>query len=113
MARWASAARVSVGLYPVEVTNTEESHTRTLSTPHNRCSADTTDVAGSDPMRAVPMTWRDAGATPSGLAARCTSRSPCGGEVALKATSAPASVSTASWRGPANAEATSSWGCGA
>ena len=65
------------------------------------------------PIRAVPMTWRLAGAMPSGLAVAWRSRSPCGGEVAVNATSAPASANTASWSGPAWAEATSSWRWGA
>jgi signal transduction histidine kinase len=35
-------------------------------------------------MRVVPMTWRLAGAMPSGLRSACRSSWPCGGELGLK-----------------------------
>ncbi len=54
-ARAASVARVRVGPYPAEVTNTDESATTTLSAWCRRPAGSTTDVAGSVPIRTVPM----------------------------------------------------------
>ena len=82
-----------------------------LSTSWNRLAASTTEVRGSSPMRHVPMTWRDAGAMPSGLTS-CRSRSPCGGDVVENAKSAPASFITASRTGAKWSDATSSCLCG-
>ncbi len=64
-------------------------------------------------MRAVPITCRLAGATPSGLDVAWRSMSSWGGDVAENASSAPASSMTASCSGAAYADAASSWRCGA
>ena len=47
---------VRVGLKPPEDTNTEPSATTTLSTSCMRPWSSTTEVAGSVPIRAVPIT---------------------------------------------------------
>src|SRR5215831_11055933 len=60
-ARSASATMVSVGPYPVEVGNTDESVTSTFSTSQSRWSGPQTLARGSVPMRAVPMTCREIG----------------------------------------------------
>ena len=76
-ARIASATIVSVGPYPVEVGNTDESVHTMFSTSWNRCHRSTTLVAGSSPIRHVPMMWRDIDAL------RVPARSPSrGGDVA-------------------------------
>ena len=77
-----------------------------------RPSGPTTLVAGSVPIRQVPMTCLEAGARPSGCS-MAGSTSPIGGEVLEKDQSAPASSMTASRIGPQWAEATSSWRWGA
>ena len=51
----ARVARVRVGPYPAEVTNTEESAITTLSAWCSRPKGSTTEVAGSVPIRTVPM----------------------------------------------------------
>ena len=52
---------MSVGPYPVEVGNTDESVITTLSTSWRRCHGSHTLVRGSVPRRAVPITWREIG----------------------------------------------------